>query len=253
MPDPAATRVRCVHRNAGMTGVVQRSRRGDPRGCPANQNHHPLTAANPSFAKTFPLSRWTGEGWGEGPGRRGAYQPNRPNAPSTQHPHQPPPPLSSHERGASAASGVCPGRRGAYQPKHRNTHVSTHSAPFVARKGRERSELGMPGAERRLPIKPPPSHHRKTPNNQHEIPRIPIQISNSHNIRATIKGEPVRDSAALTSADPPEPSGHRRMCQDRESDDRQETRRRASQRGARLRFPAPKRSLATHRTRSRVG
>ena len=45
---------------------------------------------------------------------------------------------------------------GASQPAKQ---TSTH-APFVGRKGRERSERGMPGAAGRLPTKPPPSHHR---------------------------------------------------------------------------------------------
>ena len=67
-------------------------------------------------------------------------------------------------------------------------------------------------------------HHHHTPNNQHEIPRSPIQTFEYQHIHATIKVEPVRDIAALTSADPPEPSSHRRMCQDRECENRQETR-----------------------------
>ena len=36
----------------------------------------PLTNAVPSSATNNPLSRSAGEGWGEGPGRSGAYQPN---------------------------------------------------------------------------------------------------------------------------------------------------------------------------------
>ena len=45
------------------------------------EGHANQTTTSPSSGythppQTFPLSRWTGEGWGEGPGRRGAHQPN---------------------------------------------------------------------------------------------------------------------------------------------------------------------------------
>ena len=150
-------------------------------------------------------------------------------------------------------------------------------APFAQRKGRERAKLcerGMPGAERgptnQTTTPPSPQQRHPTlssmqpaarrgrfqtcPANQTTTKSQESQFrhfANQH-IRAIIKYEPVRDIAALTSADPPEPSSHRRMCQDRECENRQETRRRASRRDPRLRFPAPEQSLATHRTGSRV-
>ena len=197
---------------------------------------------------------------------RGPYQPNQ------QHTHQRNTPINHHRpfratTGARAQrAGYARGGEGPLPTKPPNhpinaSHPSTTTAPFVRRKGRECSDRGMPGAARG-PYQP---NHQTIPSTQPTQQPTPIhspsfksqksrfrQHANQH-IRATIKSEPVRDSAALTSADPPEPSGQRRMCQDRDSDDRQETRRRASQRGARLRFPAPEWSLATHRTRSRVG
>ena len=51
-------------------------RRGRFQTCPANQTTTPPSSGYTHPPQTFPLSRWTGEGWGEGPGRRGAHQPN---------------------------------------------------------------------------------------------------------------------------------------------------------------------------------
>ena len=66
--------------------------------CPGRQgahqpnNHTPITAATHSSAANIPLSRWTGEGWGEGPGRSGARQPNTTITP----PHQTQHPITAH-------------------------------------------------------------------------------------------------------------------------------------------------------------
>ena len=83
-----------------------------------------------------------------------------------------PAPFVPDERGANAVSGVCPGRCGARRSPHRpsyspppcipRSYPSAHSRSLTSkrsgqkrlcpfrprRKGRERSERGMPGAER---------------------------------------------------------------------------------------------------------
>ena len=55
-------------------------------------NHIPIIGVH-SSAANIPLSRWTGEGWGEGPGRSGARQPNN-HRPTPTHQH----PITAHQR-----------------------------------------------------------------------------------------------------------------------------------------------------------
>ena len=87
-------------------------------------NHIPSPQQHPHPPQTFPLSRWTGEGWGEGPGRRGARQPNNhdPHHRGTliRHKHSPSPSPSGEGWGEG------PGRRGAHQP---NNHPLTAATP----------------------------------------------------------------------------------------------------------------------------
>ncbi len=94
-------------------------------------------------------------------------------------------PLSHSERGASkrsAASGVCPGRRGAHQPNQQQHTTASNPTP--------------------TPNHSPSLKSQKSQFRQHANPTTtPTPFENQH-IHATIKNEPVRDSAALTSADP---------------------------------------------------
>ena len=107
------------------------------------------------------------------PGRSRAHQPNHqilPHRSDTliRHDHplsREPFSLSCQEEIERGARVKAPGRSAAIQTKQPTgasqpaKPTSTH-APFVGRKGRERSEGGMPEAAGRLPTKPPPSHHR---------------------------------------------------------------------------------------------
>ena len=69
-------------------------RRGRFQTCPANPTSTPPSPQQHTHPpQTFPLSRWTGEGWGEGPGRSGAAR--QPNTTMTP-PHQTQQPTPNH-------------------------------------------------------------------------------------------------------------------------------------------------------------
>ena len=170
------------------------------------------------------------------------------------------PPLSQNERGRGPAKRDrrgCPGRSGGASPATDPAFTMLYNIQGDAT---ERSDFrrGCPGSDRECAAPSFQFLHILV----HTSNNIPEQFSHRLLLIAIsvlfLTSEPVQIVAALTSADPPEPTSHRKKRRDRESHNKQERHLPRLPRtsrpcdGTRRSRLAPKRSVATLRTRSRV-
>ena len=83
----------------------------------------------------------------------------------------------AHERSECAGDARCrrAGKIIAHHENHRN-HSSKDHAPFVGRKGRERSERGMPGAAEGEPTTTPHHKNHRNHSSSSKIIAITVQI-----------------------------------------------------------------------------